>query len=203
MVEKFLAQNTIAPLFQRLNFLALRLVLLERLTSIGQLRMQVGPQLGRLVVHPLNLLVADVIDHFELTRRVRQGASDDRADGLEVHGVQLHRAGSQPVDAFQELVEAGGVFGARPPEPEPAHEPEVLGLGYGRGTAIHDAGSGEQVLKFDDLRGRLGAGRALAHIRGLAVLVEVDRLGLVALVEHDETVEVFWVVPAAPLYQLF
>mmetsp|Transcript_32416 Transcript_32416/g.95529 ORF Transcript_32416/g.95529 Transcript_32416/m.95529 type:complete len:249 (-) Transcript_32416:204-950(-) len=147
---------------------------------------EVLPETCAPIVDALDIAVHDVGDGLEVAVLVGQRPSDEGALSLEMHGVELHGAASQVFDGLEELVEALRMLGARTPKTETVHEAHVLGLGDGRGRAVDDASLGKAALQLHNGGGRFGAlGLVLGIEHGLAVLVELDVLGLIACVEND------------------
>ena len=126
-----------------------------------------------------------VLDQLVFDALVGQRAGRVEAERLEVAGQHLHGGDAAGLDRLDELG-AGGERKVRPaPQAEPLRIGEIVHRGGAGRRHVEDAGIGQRMLQAQAgaalLRGRLVAALALAA---------AGVLHGVALVEHDDAVEV-------------
>src|SRR6056300_1264907 len=116
-----------------------------------------------------------------------------------MHRMELHGTCSKPFQTLKELVETTWVLSPRAPQAKPAHEAKILGVTNTCGRTVNNPGAGQGLLKKDYILCSLT--RLLPfivtppHCFGVTVCVQLDCFSLVALIQHDQPVEVFPTTP--------
>ena len=102
------------------NLLCHLLPLVELATPIGQLGVEVGPNLRGLVVQVMDFAVADLVHELEFAVFVGESLGTEGSDGFEMHGVELHGTSAQSLEAVDKLIEAHGMLRAIAPQAKTA-----------------------------------------------------------------------------------